>query len=987
MKKLTFIISLALLQCVSASARTISPAEAWARVQENPMAASRGLRAPGVMPAPVYTAPAAAYYVFDAGGDGGYVIASGDDMAAPVLADVPAGSFDRDAMPPAMRWWLDEYAAQIAWLREQTDYSEPGEVADNLSAQYAVWEPVGPVMTTEWTQDDPYNRECPTMYGQRCMTGCVATAMAQVIHAIGYADGRGYKAQGSVSFNYSDYEFDFGSMPDRLSDASDPAQIDAVAKLMLACGLSVGMSYGVDASGAFDVDIPYALINNFGYDAAYTRIYDRGNFSTARWESMLYAELMAGRPVCYGGNGTKVGHSFVVDGYAPHGLWHVNWGWGGVSDGYFRLSALQPSASDASTHYTFLQSMVKAVPPGADPGVVPASAAGSLSMVSDGVYAVYFHSLGVSNQDVSLGALIVDDAGRPVQQVIFWSNQSMTSGTELYKREYYHDFMQYDLAPGRYRIYPAMSGAGSDRLEIVEPYANRQYYVSMSVDADGHYSFSNLTDSGLVQTYDIHIAEVADGALLSGYYSALSCSVVNNGLYDFTGSITVGLADEASGAVLCSGEVKWAYIPAGSNVELSTSVFLSADGADVPPGRYRLLLADSDGREITSDVCMVTVTDGTPPNTWQRPEHLAVLNGSGIPQTLSSGSLWAHMPEVSCDREVREAQLYVRFYEPGGNVAVNTYQVFDGRIPVCSGSFDIEMPLIDADFGIYDVAYTLGNAEISERRRVKVGVNVDGIYYQPCDDGGAEVAPHPDKAYSGSLHLPEGITAIGRDAFSGCRGLEALHLPGSVTSVQRNALAYCANLRYLFIDSDVMPFAYRNYVAPGLRADAEFYVAPHLYECCVEAVAGRNPVYVKLESIGGADVDMTSAEAEAELPLLPAHDGVRGDFTVEPDGADPLPVEAEVIGVEGGRLRVRLTANAVGTADFVVRSAQPGVEPARIHVTVSDAASGISAPDAVQSPARYYDLSGRKVSGRASSGSVIIRVKDGRGEKTVNIND
>lgn len=182
---------------------------------------------------------------------------------------------------------------------------------------------------------------------KQCLTGCVATAMAQIMKYHEYpALGKGtysYVTRTNLlqlGCDFSNLTFDWESMPNNLSLNSPSAQREAVSTLMLACGVGASMDYSLDESIALDATMKYALYKYFGYssDMEYVR---KDEFCDAEWNDMLYKELSEERPVFYSGRGDNGGHAFVCDGY-KNGLFHINWGWEGQFDGYFRLSGLCP---------------------------------------------------------------------------------------------------------------------------------------------------------------------------------------------------------------------------------------------------------------------------------------------------------------------------------------------------------------------------------------------------------------------------------------------------------------------------------------------------------------------------------------------------------------------------------------------------------------------------------------------------------------------
>ena len=286
------------------------------------------------------------YYVFNVGNDKGFVIVAGDDAVSPILAYADRGDFSEREMAPAAKAMLESYAQQIEMIQQDPSLSVAA------ATSYAA---IAPMVESQWNQSEPYNYMCPTIEGEpgRSVTGCVATAMAQIIYyhkhpveqtkAIpAYELSSRYVIPGAdpVTLNWDAMQLTYTG-----SEAEDDPSALAVAQLMVLCGKSVKMSYSSSASGAASESVPAALKEYFDYDGAAHMVY-RDEYANADWEKMIYDELAAKRPVYLSGtsvSGTSVvGHAFVCDGYDGEGLFHINWGWGGMSDGYFRLTLLNP---------------------------------------------------------------------------------------------------------------------------------------------------------------------------------------------------------------------------------------------------------------------------------------------------------------------------------------------------------------------------------------------------------------------------------------------------------------------------------------------------------------------------------------------------------------------------------------------------------------------------------------------------------------------
>ncbi len=305
-------------------------------------------------------------YVFDNTAQPGYILLSADDVATPVLGYSDNGSFDLKEMSPQMKWWLEQYAAQIEYAVKHRTASAVIPTRANAA--------IAPMIKTKWNQSAPYNELCPTdpSTNKRCVTGCVATAMAQVMAYWKYpAVGKGtvnYRPRGfstNLTMDFTQTRFDWANMLDEYSAGKyNATQANAVATLMKACGYSSKMNYSSSASGATSYNMGNALINNFNYNRNIS--YEQRNYySTSEWNRMVYDELAAGRPVLYGGQSEGGGHQFVCDGYND-GFYHINWGWGGMSDGYFKLESLNPDSEGiggGAGGYNFMQDIIKGVQP------------------------------------------------------------------------------------------------------------------------------------------------------------------------------------------------------------------------------------------------------------------------------------------------------------------------------------------------------------------------------------------------------------------------------------------------------------------------------------------------------------------------------------------------------------------------------------------------------------------------------------------------
>lgn len=210
------------------------------------------------------------------------------------------------------------------------------------------------MLTTTWAQYAPYYNATPTVDGKQCLTGCIATALAQILnyyqYPAQYADGT---------------KIDWANMLPSYDGAYTETQGNAVALLMARIGKAVNMNYGTDVSTCYPSEIENGFADEFDFIVKY---YGYRDYPTAKdekkWKEIVFRELSAGHPVLYGGTSYKNGndnyfsHSFVIDGYDSKGRVHVNYGFGGNGDGYFPLDKLPLKYGDWDEEFDTYQTLV-----------------------------------------------------------------------------------------------------------------------------------------------------------------------------------------------------------------------------------------------------------------------------------------------------------------------------------------------------------------------------------------------------------------------------------------------------------------------------------------------------------------------------------------------------------------------------------------------------------------------------------------------------
>lgn len=603
-----------MLGICSAWAVPLQPGEALSRaISDNPM---RKRAYSGGDVELVYTAKSQTlentncFYVFNRN-SGGYLIVTADDNLPAIIGYSDEGRYDPNNVPPQMKWWLDGKASEIS------DFYAAGGVAPESprtsNPRTADKQNISPLLTCKWDQDDPYWNQCPYKGGSRCYTGCVATAMAQVMYYHKWPEqGKGshqyYWSQGAryLSCDFSSIEFDWDVMTDTYNRNSSNAAKEEVAELMYACGVSVDMMYGNaydGGSGAYSDDIPVAMINYFDYDKG-AKYVTRARYSDSNWEQLIYTELSEGRPVLYGGDGTNGGHQFVCDGYrSSDGFYHFNWGWSGDSDGYFKLNALNPSslgAGGGAGGFNRNQDAVIGVkrPEGAKPVFKPEVASyGNFTLVSaiDNIYTFEFtddvpgqyglYSIAIEDFNAQFGVRIEAEGLQPVYAYTDEFTLAMPNPDYTYYNSFVIDVTDADLVKGvEYYAYPVIL------------FNDKIYEVPVSG------SFSDCAQFTLALEYAVRVDNFTYFPFVAGNDTQFEFTVYNEGPDDFSGNLTVNLDKIDQETLKPSHENSIVLSMNGVPVKAGESVNISRNIPDPlsDNGKYEVTFMCDD--EVVSDV-------------------------------------------------------------------------------------------------------------------------------------------------------------------------------------------------------------------------------------------------------------------------------------------------------------------------------------------------------------------------------------------------
>lgn len=513
------------------------------------------------------------YYVFNQEDNGGFVILGADDLAPSLLAYTTQGRFDEQHMSPGLRYWLSEYDRAIS------EAIATGKVVPTAS-RHKVRAAIQPILTTTWGQgdnslgaDQHYNIYCPKVNSAYTPVGCMATAMAQVMNRHQYPTrGKGSKTYttttlkrtltanfGSTTYKWAEmqdhYGYTVGSDGRYTNEPFTQSSNEAVSTLMYHCGVAADMDYNIGGSGAYDENAAKAMLQYFDYDqGAY--LADKIFYSSDEWEDLLHAELAAGRPVLYTGVTTQnEGHAFVCDGYDGQ-RFHINWGWNGLSDGYYTVlgsDALHPKEQGTGGSYTsgaFSQGNTAFI------GMRPAQTGSKPhhQVAVGGTYSVkdyysgeakltnsspitlscedYVYGFNLVNARMKFGVRFVNTSN----QTTYYASESDVSDVQMYYGSKDVYIFSSDVPDGVYKAYPVFQVEGeTEWQDMLVPHGVEAPTVAFG-SAELPYADAQLLCSDIIWA--------ADDASQERKLNVTVYDPGNASGYDFDGQVTVGLVDD-----------------------------------------------------------------------------------------------------------------------------------------------------------------------------------------------------------------------------------------------------------------------------------------------------------------------------------------------------------------------------------------------------------------------------------------------------------
>ena len=586
------------------------------------------------------------FYVFNSEDGEGFVIVSADDVARPILGYSKTGTFDMENIPANKRGWLSMYNDEIKYAKSnnlQASEETQQAWAEVLENRYAEAEVVvAPLLSTTWDQSPYYNALCPMVtqwelvddglftdtyryYTGRAVTGCAATALAQVLNYWEWPKrGKGIETYpstyaGTLTANFGATEYDWAHMPDSLNAQSTQQEVEAVATLMYHCGVDMHMNYGLaefGGSSATPAMTREAAVKHFRY-AESTSIIESTQYSSTQWMMQIRNQLLNGIPMVYYGYSApesvkkRSGHAFVCDGYSSDGAFHFNWGWGGAEqEEYYFLTALTPGGNGTGAgghNYTYCQGAIVGMVP--DSGAIAAPnlqmnsnlslSNNSITYKGSVVLTAKIKNVGNAPFNGDILAVVVDTAGNYITE--FALKENYTIGISNTANISYTLSNNALIVPGQYFI---ILGSNCPETGLVELGSNsylplNALKVTYSAPIEKKSAFGIYSD--------------CNNELTTGHQIWFRVTFANTSSSTFLGRIALALYDpETLQLAQLVSEISFALTGIGANEERTVNFI---DTIRLEPKSYLAALVYSNdgetynfvGSTYSQNPCMVRV--------------------------------------------------------------------------------------------------------------------------------------------------------------------------------------------------------------------------------------------------------------------------------------------------------------------------------------------------------------------------------------------
>ncbi len=604
---------------------------------------------------------AKAYYAFNKGGDGGFVlVASDNSFSKPILGYADKGTFDIENMPENMRWWIDGYDRMLEAAQE-TSIKGSDAVQARVHVKRAN---IDPMVTAQWDQSSPYNAMSPTYNGIRCPTGCLTTALAQLVYYNRYpAQGEGsysYEwtvnrvSQGFLSTDFSQHTYDYNVMCNTYDDSSSIESCQAVAQLMYDLGVLAETAYKPAISSAPMFTTLKRIIKHLKYDKS-AIIRSREFYTDKEWIDMVYENLAEGYPLCYTGSNEWAGHAFVCDGYKD-GYFHINWGWSGNSNGYFLLDALSPGnqgIGGSSGGYNDMQEAIfnfKPLQPYSKYEVLMYNYSNfdieqkQQTNTDIATFTGSFNNLGFADQTIVLGLKVVDDNGD-----ITWLTELNSSKINSLAavKSIVVDLSNFPNADGNYRVYPAYQDENGEWKELRTKSNFTKRYMNATV------SGKNITFA-----HQLEFTSWSNTKIVAEKEFSISVNIKNVAETYFSDKLRLALIEYTTDNAVCYSNEIPVNISSGNTAYTTFNLTAPKEF-----GLFNYAVVNSKGNVI-SDILRLVVEE----NTETTDEYTLTLNSLNVANANNAALDDINiLAQITCEKGRYNGNMAFFIYPQTGN--------------------------------------------------------------------------------------------------------------------------------------------------------------------------------------------------------------------------------------------------------------------------------------------------------------------------------
>lgn len=718
------------------------------------------------------------FYIFSRGENAGYVIAAADDRMASILGYSDSGTFKSvDELPEPVRYLLGTYEASYNQLSEDDDTQAPESEAKERDE-------IEPLLEAWWGQDAPFNNDCPIIGGFHAPVGCVGLANAMVMYFHKYPEkGVGsvsYTASGTtIKYNFDEHTFDYDIMLPYYGNIIDDEETvesqKAVADFCFASAAALESKFTSSGTAA---SLSYSTFSNrFQYPTDGLGLLSRDYFTIEEWDDIVYEELSNGRPVVYGGKNGNLGHAFVIDGYKD-GLFNINWGWFGDSDGYFKLTSLRPgqggTGSNSDNNYSVQQEIVRGVRRPEMPAASPLFIAGELTFnSSDDTFTLSSLSSKSGYKDIVAGLAAFDsETNKTFYLGDITSNvNSITKATDCL---FTVDFAS--LSDGRYRLRPVIRLASSEveSSEFSEWYPvycnlKKKRFCDVEIE-NGKIKTSQLGS-------DVNYSIVFDNLqmitpIIVGENTGFTLDAKNNG-NTFLATVKKKVYRRGTDEDVSGSDTGREIV--GLEPGASATIAMALNTTVRTPGEYDIQIVDSDDDSICYSARIpITVLSTSNAKIIEGVRYIVTSEENRTAMAIKGGTMTAEitiLPSVNFDGKDYTVEIVGTLF---GNTSstirkVNLPETLKKIAPSaflnCTNLSEINLP--------ENLEYLGGNAfgGCKSLTSIELPKGITEILTNTFNGAGLT-----------SINLHEGITFIGKNAFSMCK-LPSIILPSSIESL------------------------------------------------------------------------------------------------------------------------------------------------------------------------------------------------------------